>query len=97
MRRWMILALGCAFAGGSLPRAGAQRGELEVTMRVLLDDASGVDAVLIPIDPPPAAEAGAPDVRETPTEAEDGANEGRAPAGDREPAEPEDSAEERAQ
>lgn len=94
MRRWTILAAACVLAG-FLQHAAAQRGELEVTMRVVLDDASGVDAVLIPLDPPSADDA-APDARE---ETRPTAGEERAPAEEREPAptQPENSAEPRAQ
>lgn len=94
MRRWTILAAACVLAG-FLQHAAAQRGELEVTMRVVLDDATGVDAVLLPLDPPSAGDA----ARDAGEETRTSPGEGRAPAEDSEPApaQPEDSAEPRAQ
>jgi hypothetical protein len=58
IKKGIVLAAAFALASGWLEDAAAQRGELEVTMRVL-DDASGVDAVLIAIDPPAAPAANA--------------------------------------
>ena len=54
-RKWLVLGAAFAIASGWCGAAAAQRGELEVTMRVL-DDASGVDAVLVALDDPKSAE-----------------------------------------
>jgi hypothetical protein len=54
-RKWLVLGAAFAIASGWHGAAAAQRGELEVTMRVL-DDASGVDAVLVALDDPAPAE-----------------------------------------
>ena len=54
-RKRLVLGAAFAIACGWHGAAAALRGELEVTLRVL-DDASGVDAVLVALDDPASAE-----------------------------------------